>query len=120
MVNAFIDSAVSYIEKLTLTGHSSPASFYVNVLSVNQRSYPCAIEGAKNMIKNRIDYEINQKKIGVVGWTDHAANLIRRELYRRNDEFWDNQARLQIENLESEIETREKEIGQLENIISWN
>jgi hypothetical protein len=118
MVNAFIDSAVNYIERLTITGHSSPASFYVNILSTNQRSYPYAIEGARNMTRDRINYEINQKTIGVVGWTDHAANLIRRELYKRNNEFWDNQSRIQIENLESEIVIRDTEIDQLETTMT--
>ena len=70
------------------------------------------------MTRDRINYEINQKTIGVVGWTDHAANLIRRELYKRNNEFWDNQSRIQIENLESEIVIRETEIDQLETTMT--
>ena len=117
MANVFINSAANYIEKLTLTGHSSPASFYVKILLSNQRSYPIAIEGAKIMTRDRIDYEINQRTIGVVGWTNHAATLIREELYQRNEEFWNNQARGQIENLESEIDTRETEIDQLERVL---
>ena len=120
MPNAFIDAATNYIEKLTLTGRSSAAAFYVDILLSDQRSYPIAIEGAKIMTKDRIDYEIDNKTIGVAGWSHGAAYLIRKELYRRNDEFWNNQARRQIENLETEIDTRETEIGQLEYIVSWN
>ena len=48
---------------------------------------------ARNITRTRIDKEVDSMNSGVRGWDDKECQKIKRELYKKNEHYWDNIAK---------------------------